>query len=197
MAGKKTRAPGGGRKALDPEEAQSVKVMVRVRPALRKALQDLADEHHVNLSREIKLALRHWVDRHEIPQIHNSALSTAVAVLADRIERITNATWLADPATRELVRDRVEQLVSHILTPLSERVTIPPEAKEDADLILKLLKGAMPRPGSPTFGAVGIIIDDRGLAMIMQDLARHLGEGSINVRAPDQLVARRKQKRSK
>ncbi len=51
----------------------------------------------------------------------------------------------------------------------------------------------MPRPGSPTFGAVGIVIDDRGLAMIMQDLARHLGEGSVNVRAPDFLVVRRRQ----
>src|SRR5262249_5261511 len=119
MAEKRKRAPGGGRKKLGQDEAQSVKVMVRIRPALRKALQDLADEHHVSLSREIKSALRHWVDRYEAPQLHNSALGTAVAVLADRIERITNATWLAEPATRELVRDRLQELVAHVLTPLS------------------------------------------------------------------------------
>src|SRR5262249_486432 len=140
---------------------------------------------------------RHWVDRHEIQRIHNSALATAISVLADRIEGITGKEWLTDAPTRELVRERAAKLVAHILKPVSEKsetdVSIPTEVKEDADLILSLLIGAMPRPGSARLVGT-VIIDDRGLASILQDLARKLGEGSVNVRAPDFLVARRKQK---
>jgi hypothetical protein len=202
MADKRKRAAGGGRKSLHPDDAQSVKVMVRVLPTLQRDLLALAEKHRpkhrqkANLSAEIKRALQHWVDRHQIRQVHNSALGTAVAVLADRIEDIIGKKWISDPLTREVVRDRVEGLVSHILTPLSKHVTIPAEVKEDADLILSLLKGAMPRPGSPRLGGGTVIIDDRGLEIILKDLARDLGEGSVNVRAPDLLVARRERNRA-
>jgi hypothetical protein len=191
MAEKKTRAPGGGRKALDPEEAQSVKVMVRIRPALRDQLLDLAKRHRKdgrpNLSVEIKLALRHWVDRHEIPDIHNSALATAISVLADRCETISGKSWIDDAMTRQLLRDRALNLVRHVLAPLSsKRVAIPKEVKEEADLVLKLLRR--------DFGTTGtVIIDDQGLATILQDLSRHLGKGRVNVETRPELVARRKQ----
>jgi hypothetical protein len=195
---KKTRAPGGGRKPLDQEEAQSVKMMVRVQPKLRAELLALAEKHQphkqeANLSAEIKRALQHWVRRYEDQRIYNSALGVAVAVLADRIEGITGKRWatdpvtreLADPATRELVRECAVKLVAHILTPLAtKRVTIPAELKDDANLILALLVGAMPRPGSARLAGT-VVIDDRGLALILQDLARHLGEGSVSVRAVD------------
>jgi hypothetical protein len=203
MRRKKTRAAGGGRKALDPNEAQSVKVMVRIRPHLRDQLLDLAKKHRKegrpNLSVEIKLALRHWVDRHELPHVHNSALATAIAVLADRIEDFGGTTWVDDPMTREVVRDRVQRLVRHVLAPLSERVTIPKEVKEHADLVLKLLKHAMPRPGyvAPRFWEKGtVIIDDQGLATILQDLARDLGGGrAVNIETRPALVARRERKK--
>jgi len=192
MAQKRRGRPLGKRKEPAPV------IAARIPDDLLKSLEDLAKRHGVTpsaqtLSTEVNRALKLWVNQHEI-QIHNSLLGTAIAVLADRIEGITNKSWIDDLLTRQLVRERAEQLVAHILSPLSKPVAVPAEVKEDANLILTLLKGAMPRPGSPTFGAVGIIIDDRGLAMIMQDLARYLGEGSVNVRAPDLLVARRKQK---
>ena len=84
MVKKKKRAPGGGRKPLDLDETQSVKVMARVSPALRKALQSLAEKHHCNLSTAIKRALRHWVERHEIPQLHILPWPPQIGVLADR-----------------------------------------------------------------------------------------------------------------
>ena len=43
---------------------------------------------------------------------------------------------------------------------------------------------------------LSVIIDDRGLEIILKDLARDLGEGSVNVRAPDLLVARRERNRA-
>jgi hypothetical protein len=191
MAKKKKRAPGGGAKPLDPDEAQSVKVMVRVRPALRRALQVLAEKHHGgNLSREIKLALRHWVERHEIRQIHNSALATAIAVLADRIERSTGKKWIDDSVTREVVREHVERLVSHLLPPTSEPVAVPAGIREDAGLLLSLLIHSM---GSPRFMGT-VIIDDPGLATILQDLDRDLGEGNVSIETRPELVARRERK---
>jgi hypothetical protein len=194
MAKKKKRAPGGGAKPLDRDEAQSVKVMVRVRPALRKALQSLAEKHHGgNLSREIKLALRHWVDRHEIPQVHNSALAAAIAVLADRIERLTGQKWTDDAPTREVVREHVERLVSHLLPPTSEPVAVPAGIREDAGLLLSLLIHSMPRAGSPRFLGT-VIIDDPNLATLLQDLGRHLGEGKVNIETRPELVARRERK---
>jgi hypothetical protein len=202
MAEKKTRAPGGGRKPLDPDEAQSVKVMVRITSARRKQLQDLADKHHGgNLSREIKLALKHWVNRHEIPQLYNSALGFAIAVLADRIERITGGKWAADPGgkgaadpmTREIVREHVEQLVSHLLPPSPEPIAIPVDIKEDAGLLLTLFIHSISRAGSQRFAGT-VIIDDPGLATILNDLAWHLGDGSAaNVETRHELVDRRKQ----
>jgi predicted DNA-binding protein len=185
-----------GRKPLD-EQGPAKIVPIRIPPKLFNSLNDLAEKHGRNISKEIRKAVERWIERHEIPQLHTSALATAVAVLADRIERITRKKWTDDPLTRQLVRERAERLISHIVSPLSEPVTIPVEVKEDVDLILKLLIGAMPRPGSPTFGAVGIIIDDRGFASILQDLARDLGEGDVNIRALPALTTQRKQQKGK
>jgi hypothetical protein len=188
---RRKRAPGGGRKPLAPDEAQSVKVMVRVRPALRKALQNLADKHHGgNVSREIKLALRHWVNRHEIPQLYNSALATAIAVLADRIERITGEKWTADPLTHEVVREHVERLVSHLLPPAPQPIAVPADIKKDAELLLSLLIHSMSRDGSRRFAGT-VIIDDPGLVTILQDLARDLGDGRAIIETRSELVARR------
>jgi hypothetical protein len=196
MAEKKKRAPGGGRKALGPDDAQSVKVMVRIKPKFRDQLLALAAKHQphtreANLSAEIKRALQYWVDRHQIWQAHNSLLGTAVAVLADRIEGVSGKPWLDNAMTREVVRSRVVKLVSHILTPLSKRVTIPAEVTEGADLVLTLLKAAMPRPGSPRLGRPTVIIDDQGLVTILQDLGWGLGEGCVNIETRPVLVARR------
>lgn len=191
MAQKRRGRPPGSKKKREPV------IAARIPDGLLKSLKGLAKKRGrvpsaQTLSAEVGRALQFWVNHHAIPHVHNSLLGTLVAVMADRIEGITGARWTDDAATREVVREYVERLISHILQPLSERVTISAEVREGADLILLLLKGAMPRPGSPRL--VGrIIIDDRGLADIMEDAARHLGEGSVNVGAPDLLVARREQ----
>lgn len=185
---------------LDSKKKPEPVIAARIPDALLKKLDGMAKKRGQvpsaqTRSAEIKRALQFWVEHHAITNRHNSLLGTAVAVLADRIEQdVTHRKWLNDAATRELVRDRAVKLVSHILTPLSKRVAIPAKVKEDADLILSLLVGAMPRPGSPTLLGM-VIIADRGLASILQDLAKDLGDGSVNVRAaPDELVARRQQK---
>jgi len=198
MAKTQARAPGGGRKPLNPDVAQSAKVMVRIEPALRKELLSLAEKHRVkdrpkNLSREIKNALWHWVKRHEIPQLHNSALATAISLLADRIERLTGQSWMDHPLTREVVREHVERLVAHILSPLGKPVTVPQEIKEDAGILLTLLIHAIPRPGSRRLEGT-VIVDDPGLAMLVNDLARHLGSEPANVETRPALVARREQR---
>src|SRR5215472_7671990 len=117
----------------------------------------------------------------------DSALATAVSVLADRCETISGKSWVDDAMTRQLLRDRALNLVRHILAPLSsKRVAIPKEVKEEADLVLKLLRR--------DFGTRGtVIIDDQGLATILQDLSRHLEKGRVNVETRPELVARRKQ----
>ena len=181
-----------GRKPIDQHSPARV-VPVRIPQKLLVSIKRLAKKHDRTFSAEIRKALQRWDERHEIQQVHNTALGTAVSVLADRIEVITGKKWIDDAPTREVVRDRIERLVSHVLSPISKVTNVPAEIKEDADLVLSLLMHAMPRPGSPRFAGM-VIIDDRGLANIMEDLARDLGEGSVSVRAPDLLVARREQK---
>jgi hypothetical protein len=138
----------------------------------------------------VRQALEFWVYRNAISRFHNSRLGIAIAVLADRVEEITDKSWVDDPLTRQVVRELVEELVSHILRPLSEPVAVPADIKEEAGLRLALLKHVT---GSPTFAGT-VIIDDPGLAMIAQGLNRNLGDGRANVETRPALVARRKQK---
>ncbi len=189
---KQKRTPSGGR-PLEADVAQSTTVMVRLTPDFREQLLGLAKKHQphrrqANLSAEIKSALKHWINRHEIPQLHNSALANAVSPLADRIERLTGQSWVDDALTRKVVREHVERLVAHILSPLDESVTVPAEIEEDAGILLTLLIHAISRPGSRRLQGT-VIVDDPGLAMLTNDLAR--------VETRPELVARREQRERK
>jgi hypothetical protein len=188
MAQKRRGRPPGKRKERDPV------IAARVSPDLFRSLEDLAKQRGLapsarTRSAEVKRALQFWANRHAISHWHNSRLGMAIAVVADRIEEITDKSWVDDSLTRQVVREQVEELVSHILKPLSEPVVVPDGIKEEAGLILAVLKhaiGSRRLPGT-------VIIDDPGLAMIAQDL----GDGRADVETRPALVDRRSQNKAR
>jgi hypothetical protein len=178
------RPPSKERKERDPL------IAARIPEGLLKSLDELAKQRGVapsarTRSAEVKRAVQFWVDRNVFSRRHNSRLGIAIAVLADRIEEITDKSWVDDLLTRQVVREHVEELVSNILKPLSEPVAVPADVKEDAGLILAVLQDAI----GPRRLAGTVILDDPGLAMIAQDL----GDGRVNVETRPLLVERRKQ----
>jgi hypothetical protein len=193
------RAPGGGRKPLDEEERLRL-FPFRISKGMRTKLKDLADRRGTDMSTQLRAAFTCWDRRGEVRSLHTEALATAVAVLADRIEETTGKQWIDDPLTAQLVRERVEQLVAHLIPTSAGPVSVPAEIKEAANLVLILLKAAVPRPGSPRLGG-NVIIDDRGLATIVNELALYVGRVPAdqlpNVRTLPELVARRDRRRRK
>jgi hypothetical protein len=191
MAQKRRGRPPGKRKEREPV------IAARIPDDLLKSLEGLAKQHGQTfsaqtLSAEVNRALQSWVKRHEIPQLHNSALGHTISLLADRIERLTGQSWMDDPPTREVVREHVERLVTRLLSPLAGPVTVPAEVKEDAGVLLALLTHVIPGPGSRRLAGT-VIVDDPDLAMLTNDLARKWGTGPANVETRPALVARRKQ----
>jgi predicted DNA-binding protein len=196
----KGRAPGGGRKPVDPDGSEMV--VLRVDRALRRKLGALAEKHGRSRSHEIRVAINSHLRRAEIRSLYTEALARAVAVLADRIEEATGKQWLNDPLTSQLVREYADQLIAHLIPAPAEPVSVPAEIRETANLVLTLLKIAVRRPGSPSLGAVGVIIDDPDLAATVSDLARDIGGAKRsdefpNVRTLPELVARRDRQRRK
>jgi Arc/MetJ-type ribon-helix-helix transcriptional regulator len=184
MAQKRRGRPPGKRKEREPT------ISARIPKDLFKSLEDLAKQRGLASSAQtrsvvVRQALQFWVDRNAISHRHNSRLGFAIAKLADRIEEITDKSWVDDALTRQVVREHVEKLVSDILKPLSEPLAVPAEIKEDAGLILAVLQDAI----GPRRLAGTVILDDPGLAMIAQDL----GDGRVNVETRPLLVERRKQ----
>jgi hypothetical protein len=194
------RAPGGGRKPLGDEDRLEL-FPFRISREMRKKLRDLAERRGTDMSTQLRAAFTSWDRRGEVRSLHTEALATAVAVLADRIEEATGKRWLDDPLTSQLVRERVEQLVAHLIPAPAEPASVPAEIKEAADLVLTLLRAAVPRPGSPSLGRVGVIVADRGLEMIVTELALRVGRSPPNqlpnVRTLPGLVARRDRQRRK
>jgi hypothetical protein len=189
MAQKRKGRPPGKRKAREPL------IAARVPDHVFKAVDALVRERGQSVlaktrSAVVRQALEFWVNRNAISRVHNSRLGIAIAVLADGVEEITDKSWIDDALTRQVVRELVLELVSHILRPLTEPVAVPADIKEGAGLRLALLKHVT---GTPTFAGT-VIIDDPGLAMILQGLDRNLGDGRANVETRPELVARRKQK---
>jgi len=193
MVRKRGRPPSSKRKEREPL------IAARIPDDLLKSLQELAKQRGgrtpsaQTLSAEVRQALQFWVYRNAISRFHNSRLGIAIAVLADRVEEITKKSWIDDPLTRQVVCELLLELMSHILRPLSKPVTVPADIKEQAGLILTLLKHVT---GSPSFVGT-VIIDDPGLAMILQDLNRNLGSRRANVETRPALIARRKQQKGK
>jgi Arc/MetJ-type ribon-helix-helix transcriptional regulator len=189
MAQKRKGRPPGKRKVREPL------IAARVPDHVIKFVDALREERGLSVSAKtrsavVRQALEFWVYRNAISRFHNTRLGIAIAVLADRVEEITDKSWIDDALTRQVVRKLVLELASHILRPLSKPVAVPADIKEEAGLRLALLKHVT---GSRTFAGT-VIIDDPGLAMISQSLNRSLGDGRANVETRPALVARRKQK---
>jgi hypothetical protein len=171
-------------------------VSARISKNLWESLQDLAKQHGQTplaqtISAEVGRALQFWVNRHK--QLHNSALAHTISLLADRIERLTGRSWMDHPPTGELVREHVERLIAHFLSPLAGPVTVSAEVREHAGILLALLIHAIPRPGSRRFEGT-VIVDDPELALLINDLAQKWGTEPANVETRPALVTRRKQK---
>jgi hypothetical protein len=188
--------PSGSRKEPEPV------VSARIPKELLKSLEDLAKRHGrqtlsaQTVSAEVIRALKSWVNRHESPQLHNSALAHTISLLADRIERLTGHSWMDHSLTREVVRRNVARLVAHLLSPLAGPVTVPAEVKKDAGILLALLIHAIPRPGSRRFEGT-VIVDDPELAILTNDLARKWGAPPANVETRPALVTRRKKEKER
>jgi hypothetical protein len=192
------RAAGGGRKRADDRDRLEV-FPVRLSRSMQDDLRRLADYRGRDLATELRAAVKAWLRRGEVRGRHTEALATALAVLVDRIEEATGRQWLDNSLTGQLVREYAEQLIAHFIPTPAEPVSVPAEIRETADLVLTLLKAAVPRPGSPSLGRIGVIIDDRGLETIISDLARDVGRSNEfpNVRALPALIARRDRQRRK
>jgi len=179
-----------GRPPKDPDSKKERDPLVsaRIPKDVKKSLKDLAKRHGQTVSAEVSRALTFWVKRHESSQLHNSHLAHTIKVLIDGIERLTGHSWMDHALTRQVVREYVERLVARVLLPLAKRVTVPAEVKEEAETLLTLFIHAT---GSRRLAGT-VIVDDRDLAILTNDLAQKWGTPA-NVETRPALVARRKQ----
>jgi Arc/MetJ-type ribon-helix-helix transcriptional regulator len=168
---KRKRAPGAGRKPLDPSGSDIV--MIRLPPDLRRATDRLAKKHKRNRSDVIRSAIRHWVGRYQVRTLHTEALTCAIALLADRIEQRTGKKWIEDTVTGTALREQVDRLIYHFAPTPAEPAVVPPEA-DVVGLVLTMIEHTVPVKGVP---AAVTFSDDRGLSEILRDLARPPPQG--------------------
>ena len=157
-------------------------IAARIPRDLSKELEDLTKKRGHTVSTEVNLALQSWVRRHAISRWHNSRLGHAIEALADYVERLTGKSWVDDSLTRQVLREHLQELVSYVLSPLSESVAVPADINKETWLVLEVLKHAMSRKFSGM-----VIIDDPRLATI----AQFLSDGLANVETRPELVDRR------
>jgi hypothetical protein len=62
-------------------------------------LERLAKNRKRKLSREVQLALDHWIVRSHDRLARHEALARAISIVAESIERDTGRSWLDDPFT--------------------------------------------------------------------------------------------------
>src|SRR5262249_17391558 len=132
------RAPGGGRKPLPRDRAQSAKLMVRLKPDLLRALDNLARRNDRSLSAEIRDALYYWLYRSGRPHLHIGSLTALIEVLVNQIEEFTDKRWLDDPLTGAAVRKQVGDLIQHFAPKPNEPMKIPPALGRIVDGVIAL-----------------------------------------------------------
>jgi Ribbon-helix-helix protein, copG family len=185
---KKTRAPGGGRKPLDPSGSDIV--MIRIPPKLRREIERLAKKHGLSRPGLIRTALGHWVGRFEGRTLHTETLADAVVLLADQIERRSGKKWIEDAVTGVALRKQVERLIYHFApTPAKpvppEAEVVPPEL-DVVGWIITMIENTVPVKGVPPM----IFSNDQRLSETLRALARQppygLGSGWQRNRAARQ-----------
>jgi hypothetical protein len=186
LASSQKRAPGAGRKPQGEFRGNSAVLTVRLRPELRRALEQLARRRRHSLSQEMQSALKSWVGRN--PKPHIGRLAHAVTLLVEGIEQITGRRWIKDPFTGAAVRHGIERLTFHFAPfpdgPSAVPVNVeksaakmPPQAGErhrtpagfgedQASLLVAMIENAAAsdKPAGLQF------LDERGLWQILRDL---------------------------
>jgi hypothetical protein len=182
----KKRAPGGGRKSLDPDRAQSSKVMVRLKPDLQQALEGLAKRNNRDLSKEIRDALYYWLYRSGRPELHIGSLTSFIEMLVTQIERRSKKRWIDDAVTGVAVREQIDRLIWHLAPKPTELVTVPPDLDVVGGVIAlaEMIKDYPPeiprkewwrlpeavvRGPAPALERI-VAVDSSVLAQIMEDL---------------------------
>jgi len=122
---KKTRAPGAGRKPLDP--SGTAIVPIRIHSDLLRAINRLTKRSRRNRSDVIRAALNYWVGRRQAPERskHIRALGEAVMLVAQYIERATGERWIDDAFTAVALRQGCSSLIAHFAprgTPVTPRL---------------------------------------------------------------------------
>jgi hypothetical protein len=103
-----------GRKPTDPEHRNSEVVGARVRPDVYRGLERLAKIRKRKLSREIQRALDHWIVSGGDRPPHSEALSRALVLAAEYIEKSTERSWRKDPWTSRAVQCAVLIVVKQL-----------------------------------------------------------------------------------
>jgi hypothetical protein len=171
---KKTRAPGGGRKPLDPSGSDIV--MIRIRPKLRRDVERLAKKYGLTRSGLIRSALGYWVGRSQLSTFHTEQLASAIVVLANWIERRTGKKWIEDAVTGVALREQVGRLIFHFAPTPAKPVKVPPEL-DVVGFLITMIENTVPVKGVPP----AKFSDDRELSEILWALAQQppygLGSG--------------------
>lgn len=170
MRRKKTRAPGGGRKPLNPNDARSAKVMVRIEPDLLRKIERLAKKHRSNRSKEIRAALKTHIRQYHHPELHVRALTCMIAILMTDIERYTGKKWIDDPLTGTAVREQIDRLIFHFAPIPAEPLTVPPEISQITGKLITVAEMFRPEPNMPQAPSDGFGDDWALLARMIEDL---------------------------
>ena len=128
------RAPGGGRKRLDPGEGKTAVLTARISPATRLMLEREAERKgHHSLSREVEYRLdQSFKDEIAAPN-HIRALAHAVTLLATQIERVTGERWYDGAFTGEALRYGIETLIFHFAQAPAGEVRVPTKVEDAAE----------------------------------------------------------------
>ncbi len=168
---KRKRAPGGGRKPLDPKG--KVDVFIRLPLKLGADIDRLAKKHRRKRPAEIRAALMAWCRRHFRYEPHIEALIAAIGLVADGVERRTGKKWNEDLVTGAALREEVDRLISHFAPRAPEPPVIPDDVGGVGGFVIALIENAQEeRYGLPRYVDDAFYVDDG-----MWPLLRDLGSG--------------------
>jgi hypothetical protein len=124
------RVKGAGRKPQGPYQGNSEMLGVRVRPEIRRDLEQLAATRGWSVSQEVQRALVHWIDWRRGPC--GPALVNAIFKIVEQVKTETGES-LDSPFTAAAVRGAVDCLLLHFWPPpLDDAPLAPPSCVKDS-----------------------------------------------------------------